>query len=199
MKTLLILIICFAGVFYLRKLFIAERHEATIVEETENNNIVTERSRYDVINDYFLLLVDDYLKKSFPDMETWEFKYGNNMTLKIYVNLHEIYVRKKDGSTITTSICTNDIWQMYGGVPSEEKKTDKKISPAEFMEKYAEEIEKTVKKAIKEGMGFFAYYEVKESVDSAFMEVLVDELEEMFGYDVSFKENVLEIGFQNAM
>ena len=84
-------------------------------------------------------------------------------------------------------------------VPSEEKKTDKKISPAEFMEKYAEEIEKTVKKAIKEGMGFFAYYEVKESVDSAFMEELIEELEEMFGYDVSFKENVLEIGFQNAM
>ena len=185
MKTLLILAICFAGVFYLRKLFIAERHEATIVEETENNNIVTERSRYDVINDYFLLLVDDYLKKSFPDMETWEFKYGNNMTLKIYVNLHEIYVRKNDGSTITTSICTNDIWQMYGGVPSEEKN--------------AEEIEKTVKKAIKEGMGFFAYYEVKESVDSAFMEELIEEVEEMFGYDVSFTENVLEIWFQNAM
>lgn len=199
MKTLIILLVCFTGVFYLRKLFVAQKHEAIIVEETENNNIVSERSRYDVINDYFLLLVDDYLKKSYPDMETWEFKYGNNQTMKIYVNLHEIYVRKKDGSTITTSICTNDIWKMYGGFPSEEKKTDKKFTPAEFMEKYAEEIEITVKKAIKEGMGFFAYYDVKEPVDSEFMERIVEELEEMFGYDVSFKENVLEIGFQNAM
>ena len=209
MKTIVTLIIIFVAVNFIRKKLKATKNDKRAIVEQEKH-MVLPKTKQEITNDYFLLCMDNYLKKHYEDLVSWEFLAGGPLYFCNLINKVRVdFINQK---TKVISVRTDDVWNK--DVPKEdtpennpdEVNNDEKtvinstVDVTEYLIKKGDEIQNVITNAMNSGNGFFAYYEVdKELAMPEFMQQLKEKLEENGGYDVSFKENVLEIGFQNLI
>ena len=153
--------------------------------------------------------LDEYIKRTYGEISSWEFVCGGS-GIKYTTHIHDIRILFPNGKEKRVHIHNDDIWGQRK--PYEEPKEPIKEEPkpvstvpvteliTEFLLKHSAEIYQTIEDAMTKGEGFFAYYTVKEKdLSDSFMKDVAKRLEENTGYDVSYKNNVLEIGFQNMM
>lgn len=212
---MIIFILVAIGVF----LWLKEKrlqYESHAVKEEERHNIVRPLSNSEIENQYFNMKTDIYLKKKYPTMISWEWSKGAMSALHYARPSNGINVLHRDGSTEHVLVKTKEIWTGYQtSVPNGEND----VKPTESLQKdsvtptaaddtsvtnylveQAAKIEETVKAAMEKGCGFFTKFEVDKTLATEeFMKNLAQEIEKNTEYEVSFKDNVLEINFQNAV
>lgn len=209
MKTVLASLLLIALLLYLRSMLSSKKKDTEIVKEMESN-IVRPKEKVDIINDYFLLKVDTYLHNHYPRLVSWEFSCGSS-GYRYKALLSEVKLTFRDGGIDYVTIRTKDVMERNfsetekkDSSKEEAKETveekEKTLSVVDYLFREGDKIIAAVEKAIAERNGFFAYYEVEMKLATeAFMKEVSEKLEENTGYDVSFNNNILEIGFQNMM
>lgn len=190
------------------------RHEGRAVQEEEKHNIVRPLSNAEIENQYFNMRTDIYLKKNFPTMISWEWEKGSRDCLHYCSPSNGVNLVHKDGTKQFVLLWTDKIWGVENASQNKgddskkgettpeptPKKEDATEKVTEYLKENASKIDATVKSAMEKGCGFIVNFEVSKKIATEeFMKNLVQELERNTEYEVSFKDNVLEINFQNAM
>lgn len=192
-----------------------KKKESRVVTEEERNNFTKKLSNADIENQYFNMRAEILLKSRFPDMINWEWEKGGNETLHYLKTDNGVTITKMNGVQQFVLVSTKDVWGIdvlespdksetlsdeTQDNDSKETTASEKNPVSDYLKEKGGKIEETVKAAIEAGGGFFAYFTVDEKLATEdFMQKLAQELERNTDYDVTFKENVLEIGFQNCL
>lgn len=188
-----------------------------ITAEDEHNH-VSQKSSWEITNDFFLLKLNEYLKNHYPHLLSWEYVSTNPFALHYMEQGFEVRLFFKNGLSCKEHIETKKVWgnvsaETVSKPSAQTTATNTDISQSKpvsevkepnsvemFLIKHSSDINDTINNVKKEGAGLFAYYEVDKNIATeSFMEELRKTLEENTGYEVSFEGNVLEIGFQNDL